>query len=245
MNQKKSGHLQGKTETILRGMLEMLRENADGVSVDDFIDYLQKHKNSRNDAEKWNPKGRGKERTVYRYIGQLRALGCKIACNVDNGHYVLCDKDWQLPEKMPWSLSSSAIQKVGEKLLPMLKGIILPQDILERIDEGLRINVKDEGSEAIRKTVVSAWAERRVLMIQYEGGSGAKGHIIEPHGLVFRNSEWQVAVREGNKSKTFSLNKITAAYLSDKPFDFNSEVLEKALGENKPNEEEANQTGDQ
>ncbi len=244
MNQRKSSRLQGKTEKILSDMLEMLRKNADGVSVDDFIDYLQEQKTSGNDADKWNPKGRGKERTVYRYIGQLRALGCKIACNVDNGTYVLCDMDWQLPEKMPWSLSSSAIQKVGEKLLPVLKGIVLPQDILERIDEGLRINVKDEGSEAIRKTVVSAWAERRVLMIQYDGGGGAKGHIIEPHGLVFRNSEWQVAVREGNKTKTFSLNKITAAYLSDMPFDFNSEVLEKALGENKPNEKETRQTDD-
>ena len=245
MNPKKSGRLHGKTEKILRDMLEMFRRNENGVKVDDFIDYLQKHKTSRSDAENWDPKGRGKERTVYRYIGQLKALGCKIAYNVDNGNYVLLDRDWQLPEKTPWSLSSNAIQKVGEKLLPMLKDLILPQDILKRIDEGLRICIKDKDTDAekakIRKTVVSAWAERRVLTIKYDRGYGEK-HSIEPHGLVLRNSEWQLVAKDGNKTKTFSLSKITEAYLSEEPFDFNSEVLDKALGENRQNEEEANQT---
>ncbi len=235
MNSRKSTHLQGKTEKILKGMLDMLRKNDDGVSLDDFIDYLQKHKTSGNDTKKWNPKGRGKERAVYRYIEQLGALGCKIAYNVDNGRYMLISKDWRFPENTPWSLAASSFQKVGEKLLPMLKGIILPQDILERIDKGLHICIKDKDMDAEKKTIqktVSAWAERKVLMIKYGRGSTPKELTIEPHGLVFHNSEWQIAAMERGKAKTFSLSKIVEAYLSEKHFDFRPEVLTEALREN-------------
>ena len=247
MSQEKNSRLQGRTEEILKGMFEMLREHDEtGVKLHEFIDYLQEKKRTTNGTtpQEWNPVGRSKERTVFRYIQQLTNLGCRINYKYGSKTFVLESKDWQFPENN-WSLSSNAILKVGDMLLPMLKDIVLPQDILERIDEGIRISIKDKENEEVRKTVVSAWAERKELLIYYNRSKGEKAHNIEPHGLVFRNSEWQIAAKEGDMVKTFSLSKIVKAKLVSSTFAFDAEVLEKALGENKPNEEGTNQTGDQ
>ncbi len=247
MNPEENRRLQGKTEEILKGMHEKLRERDEtGVSLNEFIDYLQNKKRRTNETNttEWEPQGRGKERAVFRYIQQLTRLGCRIDYKNASKTFVLESKDWQFPENN-CSLSSNAILKVGDMLLPILKDIVLPQDILERIDEGIRISIKDKENEEVRKTVVSAWAERKELLIYYNRGKGEKAHNIEPHGLVFRNSEWQIAAKEGDLVKTFSLSKIVKAKLVSSTFTFDAEVLEKALGDNKPNEEGTDQAGDQ
>ena len=233
MSQERNSRLQGKTEEILKGMLEMLRESDEtGISLDEFIDYLQnkKRRTSETNTKEWNPADRSKERTVFRYIQQLTKLGCRIDYKNSSKTFVLRSKDWRFPENN-WSLSSSAILKVGDLLLPILKDIVLPQDILERIDEGIRISIKDKEIEEVRKTVVLAWAERKELLINYNRGKGNKAHNIEPHGLVFRNSEWQIAAKEGEQVKTFSLSKIVDAKLVSRAFNFDAEVLYKALAD--------------
>ena len=233
MSQERNSRLQGKTEEILKGMLEMLRESDEtGISLDEFIDYLQnkKRRTSETNTKEWNPADRSKERTVFRYIQQLTKLGCRIDYKNSSKTFVLRSKDWRFPENN-WSLSSSAILKVGDLLLPILKDIVLPQDILERIDEGIRISIKDKEIEEVRKTVVLAWAERKELLINYNRGKGNKAHNIEPHGLVFRNSEWQIAAKEGEQVKTFSLSKIVDAKLVSRAFTFDAEVLDKALAQ--------------
>jgi hypothetical protein len=243
MNQKKNKRLQDGTVEILEDMLVKLRERDEtGVKLQEFIAFLENKKNTGGTPQKkWNPVGRSKERTVFRYIQQLKDLGCRIGYKSSSKTFVLESKDWQFPENN-WSLSSDAILKVGDLLLPILKDIVLPQDILVRIDEGLRISIKDKENEEVRKTVVSAWSQRIRLQIQYDKGNGkaARSHIIEPHGLVFRNSKWQVAAREvyparTGKAKTFFLSKIVEANLVIKPFSFDPKVLEQALGEDNGN----------
>lgn len=230
MSQEKNRRLQSKTEEILKGMLEKLRERDEtGVELHVFIAYLEDMKRtSGTNPKEWNPVGRSKERTVFRYIQQLTNLGCRIEYKASSKTFVLESKDWQFPENN-WPLSSNAILKVGDLLLPILKDIVLPQDILERIDEGIRISIKDKENEEVRKTIVSAWAERKELIIYYNRGKGEKAHNIEPHGLVFRNSEWQIAAKEGGKAKTFSLSKIVDAKLVSRAFAFEQEVLDEAL----------------
>ena len=230
MSQEKNRHLQSKTEEILKGMLEKLRERDEtGVQLHEFIAYLENMKRtSGTNPKEWNPVGRSKERTVFRYIQQLTTLGCRIGYKTSSKTFVLESKDWQFPENN-WPLSSNAILKVGDLLLPILKDIVLPQDILERIDEGIRISIKDKENVEVRKTIVSAWAERKELLIYYNRGKGEKAHNIEPHGLVFRNSEWQIAAKEGDLVKTFSLSKIVKAKLVSSTFAFDAKVLDKAL----------------
>ena len=241
----KNGKLQDNTKKILKRMLEMLREaNTSGVSVEDFIAELQKIKKKNSNSSEadneiaWDPKGkRSKERTVYRYLEMLCNLGCDVQSDKISGRYVLKSPEWQFPEKTPWSLSTTAIQKVGEKLLPILKDIMLPEDALERIDEGIHICIEpispDRNMVEVQKTVVTAWVQRKILHIQYNRGKGGRYHVIEPHGLLFRNSEWQVVAKEGSMVKTFFLSRITEAILMEKSFDFKQEVLQEALDPNK------------
>ncbi len=235
-------------------MFEMLREaSSDGVSVEDFIVELQKLKvkttvNSdeagKDETTAWNPKKRAKERTVYRYIDQLKMLGCKIEYDKISGRYVLKSREWLFPEKSPWSLPKNATQKIGEKLLPIIKDIMLPRDVIERIDEGIHICIDpispSESMMEVQKTVVTAWAQRKILQIQYNRGKGGRYHVIEPHSLLFRNSEWQVVAKEGSLVKTFFLSRITEAYIVEKSFDFNEEVLKKALAQNKKEQVDRN-----
>ncbi len=234
MRIEKNRHLQSKTEEILKDMLEMLRGRKEtGVELHEFIDYLQnkKKRTTGTETKEWNPVDRSKERTVFRYIKQLTRLGCDIDYKNSSKTFVLRSREWQFPISST-DYSPNSIMGVLEILSPILKDIPLTMDILNRFEKGMQISVNDKVDDEIRKTVVSAWAKCKVLMIKYGRGSTPKELTIEPHGLVFHNSEWQIAAMERGKAKAFSLSKIVEAYLSEKHFDFKPEVLTEALREN-------------
>ena len=140
MSQEKNSRLQGKTEEILKGMLEKLRERDEtGVELREFVSYLEDMKRtSGTNPKEWNPADRSKERTVFRYIQQLTRLGCRIDYKNASKTFVLQSRDWRFPEETPWSLSSNAIQKVGEEIRKHINLSSLPPTSFYRIVEKMK-----------------------------------------------------------------------------------------------------------
>lgn len=218
----------------------LLKQNLN-VTLDIILEHLRTTLYDDGSSLECGPK------TVYRDLQILRdEYQCPLEYDASQFHYVMTNKQWDLPVPSLMNDTELLAAIVGARLLTN----ILPKDAAERINAAVN-DIRDSNPsttltasrmESLKilstqttkitnkhfQTVFDAWSRCRRLDITYKDTRGTKSQReIEPHALVYHGVNWYILAfcHKAKKRRAFTLSRIQDAKVLEDTFEPSAEII--------------------